>query len=51
MTTITEYRQTVASKEWHAPAHGFDPIWIPDMLFDWQRAVLRWAMDVDPAGI
>lgn len=33
----------IASKEWKAPACGFDPSFMPDMLFDWQQAVVRWA--------
>ena len=40
---IADYRSAVAQKEWKAPAHGFEPSFMPDMLFDWQKAVVRWA--------
>jgi hypothetical protein len=42
MTTGT-YREIIASKEWKAPACGFEPTVMPSILFDWQRAVVRWA--------
>lgn len=41
--TISDYRSTIASKEWKAPACGFDPTFMPSILFDWQQAVVRWA--------
>jgi superfamily II DNA or RNA helicase len=40
---MNDYRHVIESKKWHAPAHGFEPVFIPPMLFDWQRAVVRWA--------
>jgi hypothetical protein len=40
---MSEYRDMIKSKEWKAPACGFEPSFMPSMLFDWQRAVVRWA--------
>jgi hypothetical protein len=40
---LSEYRANIAAKQWTAPAAGFDPTVVPSQLFDWQRAVLRWA--------
>jgi len=40
---MSNYRDIIASKEWKAPACGFEPTFMPSMLFDWQRAVVRWA--------
>ena len=41
--TATDYRELIASKQWRPPASGFDPQWMPEILFPWQRAVVRWA--------
>ena len=38
-----EYRSFVASKQWKAPASGFEATFLPDALFDWQKAIVRWA--------
>ncbi len=38
-----DYRATVAAKGWKAPTAGFEPAYMPEMLFDWQKAVVRWA--------
>ena len=43
MSILAEYQETIESKKWKAPACGFDPVFMPDLLFDWQRAVVRWA--------
>jgi len=43
MSTATEYRELIANKQWKAPASGFEPTWLPDCLFPFQRAIVRWA--------
>jgi hypothetical protein len=40
---MSEYRDVIASKRWTAPACGFDPVYLPDCLKDFQRACVRWA--------
>ena len=40
---MSDYRDVIKSKEWKAPACGFEPTFMPSILFDWQRAVVRWA--------
>jgi hypothetical protein len=25
-------------------AHGFEPVWMPDMLFDFQKHITTWAI-------
>jgi hypothetical protein len=32
-------------------ANGFDPLWLPDFLFDFQRALVTWALRLGRAGI
>ena len=39
----TAYRQLIASKQWKAPADGFEPANLNPALFDWQKAIVRWA--------
>jgi len=38
-----EYSEFIARKSQFAPDSGFDPIWMPDMLFPFQRALVEWA--------
>lgn len=38
-----EYRQFLDRKIHHGAEHGFDPVWVPDFLFDFQRALVEWA--------
>ncbi len=42
MSTVA-YRDFIESKRWTAPACGFDATIIPDALFDYQKASVRWA--------
>lgn len=38
-----EYAEFLERKQQRAPDHGFDPLWMPDELFDFQRALVEWA--------
>lgn len=40
---MSDYRQFIASKEWKAPAVGFEAQDLPICLFDFQAALVRWA--------
>lgn len=35
---MTTYQQFLESKYQLGGSHGFEPLWIPDFLFDFQRA-------------
>jgi hypothetical protein len=39
----TDYEAFLDAKTHSKNDHGFDPVWIPDKLFDFQRALLEWA--------
>lgn len=38
-----EYAEFLERKQQRAPDHGFAPLWMPDQLFDFQRALVEWA--------
>lgn len=40
---MNEYRDMISTKEWKDPACGFEATFFPSILFDWQKAVVRWA--------
>jgi len=41
---IATYEQFIASKAQWGSASGFTPLTLPDFLFDFQRAILEWAI-------
>jgi hypothetical protein len=40
---MNNYREVIDSKTWKPKTNGFEPFFMPEMLFDWQMAVVRWA--------
>lgn len=47
----TDYEAFLDAKTHSKNDHGFDPVWIPDKLFDFQRALLEWATRKGRAAI
>lgn len=39
-----EYQEFLKRKQHEATTHGFDPVWMPDMLFPFQVAMTEWAI-------
>lgn len=38
------YAEFLAAKAQSADGFGFDPVWMPDFLFDFQRSMVEWAL-------
>lgn len=38
-----KYEEFLENKAQSAPMHGFDPVWMPDMAFPFQRTLVEWA--------
>lgn len=45
MPVLGDYKQFIARKSQLAGNAGFEPNWIPDWLFDFQQALVRWAVE------
>jgi len=41
---MSDYQQFLAQKSQLGEDHGFDPIWMPDFLFDFQQTMVEWAI-------
>ena len=41
---MSEYQEFIEQKTQLGSMDGFDPLWIPDFLFDFQRAMVDWAI-------
>jgi hypothetical protein len=41
---LTDYARFLESKSQLGGASGFEPAWLPDFLFDFQRALVEWAV-------
>lgn len=48
---MNDYRVCVESKRWKAPCSGFEPKQLHASLFDWQKAIVRWACKKGRAAI
>ena len=48
---VTGYREFIDRKTQAADSAGFDPHWIPDSLFDFQRHLTEWAVKKGRAAI
>jgi hypothetical protein len=46
-----EYKEFLERKAQLGEAQGFEPIWIPEFLFDFQRALVEWAIRKGRAAI
>lgn len=44
MLARPEYAKFIASKTHLSGEHGFEPLWMPDCLFDFQAALVEWAI-------
>ena len=40
---MNEYEKFLSSKQHEISNHGFEPVFIPDMLFEFQKACVEWA--------
>ncbi len=47
----TKYEDFLATKTQLSGNDGFDPLWLPDFLFDFQRELVRWAIEKGRAAI
>lgn len=41
---VANYRDFLATKSQTGGDHGFDPVWLPDCLFDFQRHLVEWSV-------
>lgn len=41
---MTDYGRFLESKSQKTSLHGFDPVWMPSILFDFQRHLTEWAI-------
>jgi len=41
---MTEYEQYLQNKSQRGSDTGFDPVWIPDFLFDFQKSLVAWSL-------
>lgn len=48
---IATYSDFLAAKAQYDGDSGFDPVWLPDFLFDFQRALVDWAIRKGRAAI
>lgn len=48
---MTNYSDFLDAKTHVGAEHGFDPVYMPDMLFDFQKAVVEWAARKGRAAI
>lgn len=51
MTTALQYGDFLSTKTQLGTADGFEPIYMPGALFDFQRHIVEWAMRIGRAGI
>jgi len=42
--TVRDYREFIRRKSQIGENSGFDPVWLPDFLFDFQRSLCEWAI-------
>lgn len=48
---MTSYAEFLAKKTQLGGEHGFEPLWLPSFLFDFQRALVEWAIRRGRAAI
>ena len=44
MSYADEYRQFLSDKGQLDGDHGFDPVWMPEVLFPFQSAMVEWSL-------
>jgi hypothetical protein len=47
----TDYGKFLIGKSHTGKGAGFDPLWMPDKLFDFQRDLVQWALSIGRAAI
>jgi hypothetical protein len=47
----TEYQNFLENKSQFGENYGFDPIWIPDFLFDFQKSLVTWSIQKGRSAI
>ena len=45
------YQDFIDRKTQVGAEHGFDPIWMPDMLFPFQKSLVEWAIRKGRAAV
>ncbi len=45
------YQEFLAAKSQVGGQHGFDPVWMPDWLFDFQAHLVEWSIRKGRAAI
>jgi hypothetical protein len=48
---VTDYRAFVEAKTQLDAFTGFEPVWIPDFLFDFQQALVEWSLRIGKGAI
>jgi hypothetical protein len=48
---MSDYATFIQHKEDHGAAHGFEPLWMPGFLFDFQQSLVDWAVRKGRAAI
>jgi superfamily II DNA or RNA helicase len=51
MTVASEYETFIDNKRHFGSEHGFEPLWMPSFLFDFQAHIVDWAIRRGRAGI
>ena len=49
--SMNDYQAFLATKQQLAGNFGFEPVWIPDFLFDFQKHLVGWAIQKGRAAI
>lgn len=49
--TVTAYEEFLRRRAQLAGRGGFDPVWLPDFLFDFQRAMVEWSLRQGRAAV
>lgn len=49
--SVMEYQEFLKGKIDYGIKHGFEPLFMPDFLFDFQQALVDWAVKLGRAGI
>lgn len=47
----TDYQQFLNRKTHEGATHGFEPVWMPSQLFDFQVSLVTWAIEKGRAAI
>ena len=51
MSILSDYEKFLLNKQQLSGDFGFDPVFIPDMMFDFQKHIVEWAIRKGRAGI